>query len=166
MGTLAFYRNGLALFLNFCDTQVIKTLDELTPDSLRQYLFSLESSGHNPGGIHAYFRAVRTFLNWWEQEYEPEGWKNPIRKVKAPKLAQELLQPVSRDDFESLLATCDKDTWHGARDRAIFLTLLDSGLRASELTALNLTDLESSTGTLEVRRGKGRKPRVAFVRSL
>lgn len=166
VGTLAFYRNGLALFLNFCDTQVIKTLDELTPDIIRQYLFKLESSGHNPGGIHAYYRAVRTFLNWWENEYEPEGWKNPIRKVKAPRLAQEPLQPVSRDDFESLLSTCDKHTWYGARDRAILLTLLDSGLRASELTALNLSDLELSTGTLEVRRGKGRKPRVTFVGSV
>ncbi len=165
-GTLYFYTKKLKLFSDFCESQLIKTLDELTPDTIRQYLFSLELSGHNAGGIHACFRTLRTFLYWWESEYEPEGWKNPIRKVKAPRLAQEPLQPVSRDDFESLLSTCDKHTWYGARDRAIFLTLLNSGLRASELTALNLTDLESSTGTLEVKRGKGRKPRVTFVGSV
>jgi integrase/recombinase XerC len=165
-GTLYFYKAKLTLFLSFCETQLIKTLEELTPDAIRQFLFYLEQTGHNPGGIHACFRTLRTFLYWWESEYEPEGWKNPIRKVKAPRFAQEPLKPVSRDDFESLLSTCDKHTWHGARDRAILLTLLDSGLRASELAALNLVDLESSTGTLEVRQGKGRKPRVTFVGSI
>lgn len=161
-GTLIFYQVKLNLFLDFCEGQLIKTLDELTPESVRQYLFSLESSGHNAGGIHACYRTLRTFLYWWEREYEPEGWKNPIRKVKAPRLAQEPLQPVSQDDFDALLTACEK-TWHGARDKAILLTLLDSGIRASELTALNLADLEVNTGALEVRQGKGRKPRVTFV---
>ena len=47
-----------------------------------------------------------------------------------------------------------------------YLPCLDSGLRASELTSLNLSDLELSTGTLEIKKGKGRKPRVTFVGSV
>jgi hypothetical protein len=45
----------------------------------------LEAKGYNPGGIHAAYRTIRTFLNWWEQETEPEGWKNPIHKVRSTK---------------------------------------------------------------------------------
>jgi integrase/recombinase XerC/integrase/recombinase XerD len=161
-GTLYFYRMKLKLFGEYCGGQLIKTIDQITPDLIRQYLFHLENSGHNPGGIHACYRTLKTFLFWWEEEFEPEDWKNPIRKVKAPKVPVEPLEPVSQDDFEQLLSTCDK-SWHGKRDKAILLTLLDSGLRAAELCALNLTDLELATGALEIRQGKGRKPRVTFM---
>ena len=162
VGTVYFYRMKLKLFSDFCQSQLIKSISELTPDIIRQYLFNLEQTGHNPGGIHGCFRTLRTFLYWWEIEFEPEGWKNPIRKVKAPRVPSEPLQPIQRDDFYMLLATCDK-SWNGSRDKAILLTLLDSGVRASELCALNLSDLDLASGTLEVRQGKGRKPRVTFV---
>lgn len=161
-GTIHFYIVKLKSFCDFCETQAITTIDQLTPDIIRQYLFTLDQSGHNPGGIHAFYRTVRTFLYWWEEEYEPENWKNPIRKVKAPKVPQEPLKPVNRNDFDKLVASCDK-SWHGLRDKAILLTLLDSGVRAVEFCNLNLNDLDLLTGTLEVRQGKGRKPRVTFI---
>lgn len=161
-GTLAFYHNRLQWFITFCDSQVISTIDQVTPDVIRLFLFYLEQTGHNPGGIHGCYRSLRAFLLWWEAEYEPDDWRNPIRKVKAPKVAQEPLQPIERAEFDSLLQTCDK-TWHGARDRAILNILLDSGVRAAELCSLNVKDLDLTTGALEVRQGKGRKPRVSFV---
>jgi site-specific recombinase XerD len=161
-GTLHFYMVKLKSFSEFCESQVITRIDQLTPDIIRQYLFHLEQTGHNPGGIHAFYRTLRTFLYWWEEEYEPDNWKNPIRKVKAPRVPQEPLQPIEREDFDSLLACCDK-SWHGVRDRAILLTLLDSGVRAAELCNLNAKDLDLILGALEVRQGKGRKPRVTFI---
>lgn len=161
-GTLYFYRMKLKLLCDYCESQLIRTVEQITPDVIRQYLFHLEDTGHNPGGIHACYRTLKTFLIWWEEEFKPEDWRNPIRKVKAPKVPVEPLKPMSRDDFERLLSTCDKSRY-GKRDNAILLTLLDSGLRASELCALNLADLEQATGALEIRQGKGRKPRVTFV---
>ena len=95
VGTIHFYIVKLKSFCYFCDSQAITNIDQLTPDIIRQYLFYLEQTGHNPGGIHACYRTLRTFLYWWEAEYEPENWKNPIRKVKAPKVPTEPLQPVN-----------------------------------------------------------------------
>jgi integrase/recombinase XerD len=56
----------------------------------------------------------------------------------------------------------------GKRDRAIILTLLDTGLRASELCALKMGDLEQKTGRLQVKHGrtggaKGGKGRIVFL---
>lgn len=161
-GTLRFYQTKLKMFCDFCESQLIKTINQITPETIRKYLFYLEQTGHNPGGIHACYRTLKTFLYWWVEEFEPSDWKNPIRKVKAPKVPVEPLEPVSRKDIERLLSTCSKN-WYGERDKAIILTLMDSGVRASELCSLNLNDLELSTGTLEIRQGKGRKPRVTFV---
>lgn len=49
------------------------------------------------------------------------------------------------------------------RDRAILLVLLDTGLRASELTALVYRDYDEKRGRLHVRHGKGDKERVVFL---
>ena len=82
-------------FLTFCESQLITQVTEITPQTLREYLLALDSKGHNPGGIHAHYRVLITFLYWWEDEVEPEGWKNPVRKVKAPRVGIEPLEPAN-----------------------------------------------------------------------
>ena len=51
----------------------------------------------------------------------------------------------------------------GTRDRALVMTLIDSGLRRGEALALNREDLDLRTGAIHVRRGKGGKARVTYV---
>jgi len=162
-GTLQFYVKKLEQFLRYCEGRQITRIDQITPGEIRQYLLWLEEAGHNPGGIHAYYRTLRTFLYWWENEVEPEGWKNPIRKVKAPKLSTDPLEPVSTDDVRTLVETCKAGTFHGVRDKAIIQILLDSGVRASELCNLDLADVDTTDGGITVKQGKGRKPRVTFA---
>ena len=131
-------------------------MTQITPALIRQYLFSLEDR-HNPGGIHGYYRTLRTFLYWWEEETEPEGWRNPIRKVKAPKLAA---QPLEGVDVEAVRALAKGAT---VRDTAILYALMDTGARAREFLDLNLSDVNQATGEILIRSGKGRKPRYVFI---
>jgi len=49
------------------------------------------------------------------------------------------------------------------RDTALVLTLLDTGVRASELCGLTIGDLDTRTGALQVRKGKGRKGRTVYI---
>ena len=51
------------------------------------------------------------------------------------------------------------------RDRALMLVLLDTGIRASELTALKIRDYEPKRGQLIIHHGKGDKKRVVFLGS-
>ena len=162
-GTLYFYRAKLALFERFCSSQAITRIAQITPDTIRRFMLWLEEAGHNAGGQHGCFRALKTFLLWWERETEPEGWKNPVRKVKAPRLAVEPIDPVDLDTVQALVDTCERDTFHGLRDKAILLVLLDTGIRAAEFCALDLEDVSLITGELLVRQGKGRKPRMVHL---
>ena len=83
-----------------------------------------------------------------------------MRAVRMPKLPKDVLDPFGTGDVAALLDACEFE-----RDTAIVLTLLDSGIRASELLALDVGDLDAKTGALRVRVGKGRKTRITFVGS-
>lgn len=52
---------------------------------------------------------------------------------------------------------------NGVRDKAIVLTLLDAGLRASELCALTIEDADLSSGRILVQHGKGGKGRITYL---
>lgn len=160
--SLGFYAEKLKHLWDFCKAQSVTTVETITPDLLRQYMLSLEA-GHNPGGRAAYYRAIRAFLHWFEQEYEPDDWKNPMRKVKAPIVPEEPLEPVALDDVSALLETCKGNGWYAIRDAAIFRVLVDTGVRASELINLNLDDYDRATGSLLVRKSKNKKPRTVFL---
>jgi site-specific recombinase XerD len=161
-GTIGFYKLKLGNFADFCESQAITQISQIDPNTLRQFLMILAEEGHNPGGIHAFHRAIRTFLYWWEDEVEPIGWKNPIRKVKAPKIGINPLEPADTDDIKCMLTTCEGKTLTSNRDKAILLSLVDTGLRASELVSINLVDLEA-TGAIFIRHGKGNKPRTVYL---
>ena len=161
-GTLGFYRQKLALFGEYCDAQGITATTQLTPTLIRNFILWLQQRGHNDGGVHAFYRTVRTFLYWWEEEYEPEGWKNPIRKVKPPRVDKRLLDPASDRAVSALLGVYSGG-YLGARDKAAILFLCDTGCRASEFTGLNLADYHVSSGAVVIRNGKGGKGRTVFV---
>ena len=58
-GTNQFYTVKLANFQSFCLSKSIIQIDQLTPKIIREYLISLETAGHSPGGIHTFYRSVK-----------------------------------------------------------------------------------------------------------
>ena len=155
-GTMYFYQKKLLLLQKYCDAQQVKLIAQIDSIFLRLFLLKL-SEDHNPGGVHAVYRAVRSLLLWYQGEFEPDGWTNPIKKVKPPRLDNTPLIPVSPRDFDALIKVSN------TRDKAIFLFLLDTGVRASELLAIILADVNLLTGDVLIRRGKGGKPRRVYM---
>lgn len=162
-GTLYFYTTKLQNFIKFCDSQAITRITQITPDAIRLYLLWLIETGHNPGGVHQMYRTLKTFLLWWESEMELEGWSNPIRKVKAPKLPIQPLHPVTIETVQAMLESIRGNSMTEIRDRAILLALLDTGLRANELLDVNLGDVDPIGGSILVVKGKGQKTRNVFL---
>ncbi len=112
-GTIGFYREKLGKFVNWSLSQGLAEVTDLTPHHLRLFPIYLEDLGRNAGGRHCFFRALRTFLIFYEEEAEPEGWKNPIRRIKAPRLPQKPLKPVSLPDVGRLIGTCSRSDFYG-----------------------------------------------------
>jgi site-specific recombinase XerD len=107
---------------------------------------------------HRYFREVRCFFNWLVESGHLE--ETPFRSLRNVRLPRKIVRPFSPEELARLLACCDAETAAGSRDRAILLTLLDTGVRCSELVRLDLADLDLGAGRLRVLHGKGNKQRV------
>ncbi len=153
-GTVRFYAQRLTTFATFLTQHGVTDLASITPGLLRAFIASF--ADHSPYYQHQHARAVKTFCGFCVRE----GWltDSPMRAVRMPKLPKDVLPPFDKADVTALLDACACD-----RDRALVLTLLDAGVRASELLALDVGDCDALTGALRVRLGKGRKTRVTFV---
>jgi len=157
--TIAYYRQKLPPFLDWLQSQGVRQSPEITPTHIRIYLGELAKS-HTPGGVHAYYRAVRAFLRWLAREGVLSA--DPTRNVRPPRVDLEPLEPVSIETVKRMLAGCGQDET-GLRDHSLLLALLDTGMRAGEVVAANIGDLDLAEGTLLIRRSKSRKARVVFL---
>ncbi len=162
-GTLDFYTRKLAEFLLWLGPQAGR-VEDIRPQHIREFLTEL-AQGHAPGGVHAYYRSLRTWVNWCRKEYDTE-W-NPLRNVQAPRAMHEAMGAADIEDIKKLLRACDHRTFVGSRDDAIIRTLLDTGLRASELLRLDLEDTDVTEGRITVPAAKteGKVARSAFLGS-
>ncbi len=161
--SVEFYRGHLRHFLDWTGKQGISSIDEISPTVIRSFLLYPEETKHKRGGIHAFYRTLRAWLKWYQNEFERADWVNPMRKVSAPKVPTDPLEPVSLDDIRALLAACTGSKFTADRDKAIILTLLDTGARANELLRIDFADCNTITGDVLIRKGKGSKPRTVFV---
>jgi len=154
-GTLRFYKQKLRVFLDYCQKQGLICITDITPNVIREYLYYI-SDTHNPGGCHALYRTLKAFLRWYRNEQDLPA--SPIDRIRSPKIPNNILDPVSIESVRLLLQVCD-----GERDKAILLILLDTGIRAGELLALNTEDINAISGQVSIKHGKGDKSRLVFM---
>lgn len=105
--------------------------------------------------------AVRGFHRWLVREGEAQ--RDPAEPVESLRIPRALPKALSVDDVLCLLDVVPQDGLASIRDRAILETLYASGLRISELTALDVDDLDLDERTIRCRFAKGAKERVVPV---
>lgn len=107
--------------------------------------------------IQTYIRALRAFFNWLhEQGYT---YENRLAKLKPPKAPTKVVQILTEEEIAKVLGCIDRNTAAGARNYAVLMLLLDSGLRSSELRSVELNEVNVEVGYLKVM-GKGGKERI------
>jgi len=87
---------------------------------------------------------------------------DPTAELRAPRKGQKLPQVLTRDEVAKLLATPRGPDPTALRDRALLELMYACGLRASEATDLQVTDVDLRAGVLRTR-GKGSKERLVPV---
>jgi len=87
---------------------------------------------------------------------------NPTELIESPRIGLKLPDTLSLIEIDKLIAAVDLSNKQGERNRAILETLYSCGLRVSELTSLQLSNIHFKEGYLRVI-GKGDKERLAPI---
>jgi len=165
--TVAAYERDLSQFIAFAGEHTQRG-DALQPKHLdlnvvRGYLGELYRQGQKRTSVARKVSALRTFTRYLRRE----GWieADPAVLAVAPKREETVPAHLSVDEMSQLLEAPDVSTPLGRRDRAILELFYASGIRLSELVALDLEDVDLSGRMVRVM-GKGRKERIVpFNRS-
>jgi integrase/recombinase XerC len=135
------------------------TPTQITSRHLRAFTVWLHEEQYAKTTIARRVAAVRTWFKFLCRQGTVTV--NPADGLRAPRQDKKLPHFLSEDALEKLLQTPDANEPLGLRDRAILEILYSAGLRVSELTGLNIGDLDLDSGTATIR-GKGKKERLAF----
>ena len=161
--TIKSYREDLRQALEFFRQHLgekAKKPGLLTTRLVRAYLAWLHQHGYAKATIARRMAAVRSWCRFMCRQGILEG--NPADGLRGPRQDKKLPHFLSEKEMNRLLETPPSDTPLGLRDRAILEILYSGGLRVSELTGLNVEDVDQSGGLATVR-GKGKRERLALL---
>jgi integrase/recombinase XerD len=158
--TVSAYRHDLDEYVTFLAQRSITTPDQVTRDDVTAYVGWLRTKGLAPSTIERRVAAIKGFHKFLVREAVTEN--HPTARLPLPKVPDRLPDVISIDDVDRLLGQPFPDGPVGLRDRALLETLYGCGLRVSELTGLDVTDIDLPEGFIRVV-GKGDKERVVPV---
>jgi len=162
--TIENYRHAL---VRFRETPQLPAWPDLTADHFRRYLFDCSKRGMARPTIRLHFAALRTFFKFLTERHNLTS--NPLKEVLLPKLEKKLPLILNAKQIDELLGAplrvkkSDRaPVWMPARDAAILELFYSSGLRLSELVALDVPHVDAYSESVRVL-GKGRKERIVPV---
>jgi integrase/recombinase XerC len=135
-------------------------LEAIDHMAVRSFLSSLYRRKVRKVTIVRKIAALRAFFNYLLREGRVRV--NPAEMVQAPKAEKYLPTFLPVEEMFSLLNLTFADDAAGSRDRAMLELFYSSGMRVSELTGLNLGDIDFGQSLVKVR-GKGKKERIVPV---
>ena len=165
--TIAAYRDTLRLLLGFVHRQT-GTMparldwDDLDATVISAFLNHLESERHNSIRTrNVRLTAIRSLFSYAALRH-PEHALLIQRVLAIPpkRFDKRIVTFLSPVEVDALVAAPDQGRWEGRRDRVLMLLAIQTGLRVSELTGLNCSDVTLGTGANVRCEGKGRKQRA------
>lgn len=138
----------------------IEVLRRGTRNDVRAFLAHVQTAGGTPRTSARKLASIRAAYRFYVRIGELES--NPAQSVRSPKLAPNLPEVLSIPEVTRLIEAPDRREPLGIRDRAVLETLYSSGVRAAELAALRLRDIDLAKGMMTVL-GKRRKERIAYL---
>jgi site-specific recombinase XerD len=151
--TLRAYRLAVESFLSYCADAGVPA--ELTKANVTGWM----AAQHNcsTATVRLRLTALKRFAAWLAAEEEFDA--DALATIRAPKLTQAPVADLSDNEVARMLKACEGTGLRDKRDRAMLALLTETGLRAAELLALDVTDIDLDACMLQVRKGKGDKPR-------
>ena len=164
--TIASYRDTFRLLLTFAKKHLLKVpsallLSDIDAPFVGSFLDHLEEKRKNSprsrnnrlAAIHSFFR----FVAFMEPAHS--ALIQRVLAIPLKRFDRNLVCFLTRTEADALIEAPDRNSWNGARDHALLLTMSQTGLRVSELINLKCEDISFESIAHLRCRGKGRKQR-------
>jgi integrase/recombinase XerD len=154
--TIESYGRDVRQFISYLDKNKI-SIYSVTKTNIIAYLIYLQKNGKATSSISRSLASLRSFFQYLVRNNYVE--KDPTLNLESPKVEKKLPEILTIDEVELLLNQPNCDEPKGSRDRCMLELLYATGIRVSELVALNIDDINIELGFIMCR-GKGMKDRV------
>jgi integrase/recombinase XerD len=150
--TIASYGTAVRSFIAFCHDRHLPV--ELSRDNVVAYMAS-RSGEVSTARLN--LSVLKIFARWiaTEEDFDPSG----VLSVRPPKPDQRSVPDLSDNEVARLLKVCEGTELRDKRDKALVALFCETGLRAAEMLALDIGDVDLDRCVVHVRLGKGRKDR-------
>lgn len=153
--TIYQYRRSVMRLSDFLQ----KPFREMGVYDVRYFLACEKERGISNRSLENTRANLSAFFQWMTaEEIIP---KNPVLNINPIKFVDEVRKPFSETEIDMLRGAC-----RNLKERALLEMLLSSGVRVSELSQMNVQDIEMDTLTVHVRHGKGGKERITYITSV
>lgn len=155
--TLSAYKTDLGQLQTFAEEEGLTAWDTMSPDFLEAFVTWLQEQ-YSTSSVARKVACGRSFLNFLFAEGVIEA--DLTEWLQQPKVGRRLPKALTYDEIDRLLGAVSGDTTPlGLRDCALIEILYASGLRATEVVALRMEDIDFERNTVRCI-GKGNKERI------
>lgn len=135
---LSYQRDLKKLFL-YLDEKGIRRIDDITSTNLNSYVLQMEKQGFSMSSVSRSVASMRAFFHFMFKTRKMEA--DPSDKVRSPHVDKKMPEILTMDEAVLLLEQPDTTTDKGIRDKAMLELLYATGMRVSELLALQMDDI-------------------------
>ncbi|MDR0266594.1 site-specific tyrosine recombinase XerD [Paenibacillus sp.] len=161
--TLESYERDLLQFFEFVERQGIQSANQIKKIHVSMYMNEMKSQSFASSTVTRKLVSLRSFFHYMVKESLLE--QDPTLYLESPKLEKKIPQVLTVEQVEHLLAAPDISSPPGMRDKAMLELLYATGMKVSELTALNLDDVNPDLKFLRCTSSSG-KERVLPISSM
>lgn len=151
------YISDLNKFSQFCKDKGITTPENVTEETIKDYLSAIEHSGINTRTQARTLSSLRSFFKYLTADHQID--KNPVITVGMPKISPSKPTILTVEEIDNIKNAGEKYKPENSRNRAIIEMLYSCGLRVSEVVSLKASNLNIAKAIVKIE-GKGNKSRT------
>ena len=155
------YCHDVSLFLQYLEAEKLSTeIDDIQQDTIEQffgYLYDMNIGATSQARI---LSGLKSFWRYLQQESLAE--KDPTLLISSPSMGRHLPEVLTYEEIQKMIDSIDLSQPTGHRNKAMIEVMYGCGLRVSELTNLQISDIYKNDGFLRIF-GKGSKERLVPI---
>ena len=144
--TVLSYKSDVEKYITFLENNGISSIFDTTKSTVLTYLLSLQKEGRATSTVSRALASLRAFY-----AYVSAGgqlMQDPTLNLDTPSVSRKSPAILSAREVDRLLSQPDTKTVKGRRDRAILEVLYATGIKVSELIALDIRNVNTEAGFL------------------